>query len=650
MRRLFAVSRLGLAVAATLALLAVSFSTLIPAAGAASKNPCAPGWVASGTGKPSVSACQLVWDSAKPDGSVTIPEVMNAVRVRVIAVGGVGALAAVPDARVGQVAGEWQVFAGELLVAHVGGAGGTGDSSVSISRAGGGVSRAIAAGAATPQRTNEAPAGFASGFQPANSAAVSTVTLSYEVKGSLLGMRVFTQQGPTPFIASAFIDGLDPAGITRASFSVSPRPGASVPALTGSYSRQSLLSTGRIDAISGRLTVVVYGLYAGMENTVKLTVACGRSAVSRTLAIRTPAWEGIAAQKFASLEVLTPRDRSVHLDYSYMMLKYFASASSPVVLDVDGQPRWVGPDGNVAQAVAFDGTYFYLGDPTSAAITRLGLDGSSFPLGTYDDLGITGLHHNADPGKTGFIFEADRGREHIESTILEINRDGSVAGLWDLEKAIGDAMRAGGDDPSWLVRPGADWCHSNAAAYWPAQDQILVSCRELFVAALDYRTGALRWVLGDPTKHWHTYPSLRALSLAVTGNAPIGQHAVSLTSKNDLMLFDNGLASAQSLPGQSVGSSRTASMPRAYRLDLAKRTAKETWSFAHNPPIYSPVTSSVYKSGASLLVNFAAERWAQYVRLIGLGSSGATAFEYRWPSSVSLGWNALPVDLSKALW
>ena len=212
------------------------------------------------------------------------------------------------------------------------------------------------------------------------------------------------------------------------------------------------------------------------------------------------------------------------------------------------------------------------------------------------------------------------------------------------------SMRAGGDDPSALVRPGADWCHSNAAAYWPAQDQILISCRELFVAALDYRTGALRWLLGDPTKHWHTYPSLRSLALTVTGNAPIGQHAISFTSKNDLMLFDNGLASFNVLPGQSAGASRDVSMPRSYRLDLVKRTAKETWSFAHSPEIYSPVTSSVYKSGSSLLVNYAAEGWARFVRLVGLSSAGKTAFEYRWPSSVSLGWNALPIDLGKAAW
>ena len=56
-----------------------------------------------------------------------------------------------------------------------------------------------------------------------------------------------------------------------------------------------------------------------------------------------------------------------------------------------------------------------------------------------------------------------------------------------------------------------------------------------------------------------------------------------------------------------------------------------------SPDIYSPITSSVYKSGASLLVNYAAEGWGQFVRLVGLGSTGKTAFEYRWPSSVSLG-------------
>ena len=83
--------------------------------------------------------------------------------------------------------------------------------------------------------------------------------------------------------------------------------------------------------------------------------------------------------------------------------------------------------------------------------------------------------------------------------------------------------------------------------------------RENFVMAVDYQTGALKWLLGDSTKKWYQeYPSLRryALSLGPNTVAPIGQHALSIY-RDRLLLFDNGLNSLNQIPRSILVNART---------------------------------------------------------------------------------------------
>ncbi len=93
---------------------------------------------------------------------------------------------------------------------------------------------------------------------------------------------------------------------------------------------------------------------------------------------------------------------------------------------------------------------------------------------------------------------------------------------------ISAAMIAGGDDPSQFVYPTpTDWFHNNGVTYNRADDSLIVSSRENFLICLDYETSAIKWILGDPTKKWYQFPSLRkfALTLAPGSLPPIGQHA-----------------------------------------------------------------------------------------------------------------------------
>jgi arylsulfate sulfotransferase len=138
-------------------------------------------------------------------------------------------------------------------------------------------------------------------------------------------------------------------------------------------------------------------------------------------------------------------------------------------------------------------------------------------------------------------------------------------------------------------------------------------------------SGAIRWILGDPTKSWYQYPSLRRYALTLEGLTlpPIGQHSLSMASNGDLLLFDNGRASLHHTP---AGENRTYSAPRRYRINTRSMTASETWNFMMAPSIYSAYCSSIYEDG---LRNYIIS-YSMTGDVVGLTAQGSVAFHYKY--------------------
>jgi hypothetical protein len=215
---------------------------------------------------------------------------------------------------------------------------------------------------------------------------------------------------------------------------------------------------------------------------------------------------------------------------------------------------------------------------------------------------------------------------------------------------LADYMNSQGDDAGAFVRPTVDWFHNNAATYDPSDDSLIVSSRENFVIKIDYATGAPIWILGDPTKYWYTFPSLRAKALTLVdgGLYPIGQHATSITSDGFLMVFNDGLGSFGMPPGEPPGQSRSYSTVSAYSIDPATMTAQEVWDFDHDQTIFSPICSSAYEaSEKSILIDYATADDDTKARILGLDANHSVVFdfEYASPNPCSTAWNAVPIPL-----
>ncbi len=437
------------------------------------------------------------------------------------------------------------------------------------------------------------------------------------------------QAGPTPFISFLFLTPDLSAQITRIEFTIVPKPGSVTRPVSITYSRSYLENRGFISGIVPEIMLPVFGLYANYLNTVVLTYSFSDGSTQRqTVLVPTIAFSDPCG--FNNRTVLQARTDTRDLSYDYMLLKNRCGTFSPTILDTDGEIRWVGTAGIVDYPSTLFQNAIYLGNV--ASLWRMEFDGE---VSVVSDYAGVNFHHNIDHGKSGIILDEDVPGS-VEATNVEVDAEGNILKTWDLVAIISGEMMAGGDDPTLFVHPLIDWFHNNAVAYRKSDNSLVISSRENFVICIDYDTGAIKWILGDPTKQWYEFPSLRkfALTPGVNTLPPIGQHAVSFTDDDKLLLFDDGQNSLNQMP---PGISRTYSAPRKYDIDLAARVATEVWNYPNSQSLFSPYCSSIYEdSPNNYLIDYAIITnlgSTQFMELLGLSSSGATVFDYRYATT-----------------
>jgi arylsulfate sulfotransferase len=457
--------------------------------------------------------------------------------------------------------------------------------------------------------------------------------------------------GITPFISKLTLQISNTTVLKSIQFAIDPKPGSVTRPLSGTYANDYLVARGFEHP--PEVILPVYGLYAGRANTVRLTYRFMDGSSKQAVTSITTATFDDQGCGYNNATKFQPRTNSTHLSYDYIFDSSSCGDFSPVILDSDGALRWVSPlPANTALFAAstfFDNAVYMT---QNSQLFRIELDGSIGLLADYSNIGVEHLHHNIDRGKKGLLIEPDT-TSFYESVILEINSsDGTVLRTFNMAAIISAAMIAGGDDPSQFVFPTpTDWFHLNGVTYNRADDSLVISSRENFLICIDYETTAIKWILGDPAKKWHQFPSLRKFALAVPGGTlpPIGQHSPSITFDQGVMVFDNGQNSIFQKP---PGNQRDFASPRKYSLDLAANVATEVWNFPMNQSIHSPFCGSVYEDAPlNYLVDYAIVNGGlpgvpTFAQLLGLDAGGEKIFYYQYSTmGCSTAYNSIPIHL-----
>lgn len=129
-------------------------------------------------------------------------------------------------------------------------------------------------------------------------------------------------------------------------------------------------------------------------------------------------------------------------------------------------------------------------NPHSAQIYEMDLFGRTFHIYNVEN----GMHHDAfemEPGGD-FLAAGSSLRGYTEDTVIEIDRK---TGEQKREFDVGTVF-----DDTYKNR--IDYSHVNTVSYNPANNGLLICCRNLHTAAeIDYGTGELKWIICNP-KFW----------------------------------------------------------------------------------------------------------------------------------------------------
>jgi hypothetical protein len=455
--------------------------------------------------------------------------------------------------------------------------------------------------------------------------------------------------GVTPFIALASFTGSGLTDVTSVTYDIAQPAKATAKPVHVEYAMSYLQVHGDAPP-GGPMRVPVVGLYAGAKNPVSVTFAF-QHGKSQTIqfSLDTAAYDDPTGI-YASPKILTPRT-SAFLPFSYLYIK--SGLESPVIIDTDGEVRWVGAPFSNSVSSTFDNGVFLIGSHDANTVSDMQLDGT-FITYTVDDPAVLWFNHNIVAGRDAYLTGVDRmvdDVEAIQSTVAEMTLEGHVIREWDFARIIGDYMASMGDNPALFVLPGQNWLHINSSYYDPNDNALVISSRQEFIMKVDYDTGAIKWIFGDPTKYWYTFASLRAKAISLVGSHfyPIGQHGINMQSDGSLWMMNNGSPTAADgvPPGAPLGASRLFSASSAYTLNPVDGTANEIYRYVHQYTLKSPICGSAYKEvGGAMIIDFASADDNTHTHLVALDANGNTAFEYQYHDrACSTNWHTIPIPL-----
>ena len=213
----------------------------------------------------------------------------------------------------------------------------------------------------------------------------------------------------------------------------------------------------------------------------------------------------------------------------------------------------------------------------------------------YNEYSIKGGYHHDYfelPNGNLLVASDDFNNESgtVEDYIIEIDRtSGNIIKTWDLKDILN---MEDGKSENWS---SYDWFHNNSVWYDEATNSITLSGRHQdAVINIDYETGKLNWIIGDPTNWSSEYQKYFFTPVGKDFEWQWSQHAAMITPEGYVFIFDNGNNKSKD-SSRYVDATNSYSRGVMYKIDTDKMTIKQVYEYGkqRGSSFYSPYISDV---------------------------------------------------------
>ena len=335
----------------------------------------------------------------------------------------------------------------------------------------------------------------------------------------------------------------------------------------------------------------IYGLYADTENKVIIEYQDGEEQIQKTIAIKT--------DKLPENMILPT---SVYADKSNLTNDlYFFTPSSigyTCAYDVNGDVRWYFTNyalwkidrlenGNllVSSDRLINSPYYMTGlyemNLLGKIITEFSMEG--------------GYHHDYYELENGNLLVASDEFNNedgtVEDYIVELDRlTGEVVKTFDLKDVLN---MKDGQSENWSAY---DWFHNNSVWYDKKTNSITLSGRHQdAVINIDYDSGKLNWIIGDPTNWSKKY---QKYFFTPVGEGEFewqwSQHAAMVTPEGYIFILDNGNNKSK-IESEYVSAENSYTRGVMYKINIKEMTIEQVWEYGkeRGSEFYSPYISDV---------------------------------------------------------
>ena len=178
----------------------------------------------------------------------------------------------------------------------------------------------------------------------------------------------------------------------------------------------------------------------------------------------------------------------------------------------------------------------------------------------------------------------------VEDYIVEVDMNtGEIVKTWDLKDILN---MEDGKSENWVEY---DWFHNNSVWYDEATNSITLSGRHQdAVINIDYDSGKLNWIIGDPTNWSEEYQKYFFTPVGDNFEWQWSQHAAMITPEGYVFILDNGNNKSK-IESEYVPAEDSYTRGVMYKIDTDNMTIEQVWEYGkmRGSEFYSPYISDV---------------------------------------------------------